>query len=76
MRQWDRERLIKRETWDEAWDKSKEEAALKTIRFGREYHISDDDIRKNLKSEYNYDDQTVDALFKKADSKEKEKMPI
>lgn len=72
MRQWDRERLIKRETWDEAWD----EAALKTIRFGREHHISDDDIRKNLKSEYNYDDQTVDALFKKADSKEKEKMPI
>ncbi len=62
MRQWDRELSIKRET--------KEEYALNTIRFGHEDGLSDEVIRKRLKTAYKYTDQTINDLFAKIDAEQ------
>ncbi|WP_022776412.1 hypothetical protein [Butyrivibrio sp. AE2015] len=62
MRQWDRELSIKREV--------REEAALNTIRFGHEDGLSDEVIRKRLKTAYKYTDQMINDLFAKIDAEQ------
>lgn len=59
MRQWDRELSIIRDT--------REEDALKDIRFDRDNNIPPDATRARLKMNFDYDDQTIDELFAKAD---------
>ena len=67
MRQWDRELSIKRETKEE----TKEDNALKLIRFCRKKDIPDDEIRDNLKEDYAYDDEKINELFETLDKEEK-----
>ena len=62
MRQWDRELSIKREV--------REEAALNTIRFGREDGLTDEKIRNRLSKTYKFTDQIISDLFAKVDAEQ------
>ncbi len=64
MKQWDRELSIKRET--------KEDDALKMIRFARKHNISDDDIRSSLESDYDFPPSIINNLFSKINAEGKE----
>ena len=64
MKQWDREATIKREAVIE----TKKQAALKTIRFAREDGVPEEMTRLRLANEFNLSSETIDELFKQADS--------
>ena len=68
MQQWDRERILIRETREETKEETQKEDALEIILFGREYGVSDEKIRKRLNTRLKLERSVIDELFKQADS--------
>ena len=67
MRQWDRELSIRREAKLEA----NQEAALNSIRHGREDGIPDEKTRARLKADFGFSEDIIDELFRRVDSADK-----
>jgi predicted transposase/invertase (TIGR01784 family) len=59
MKQWDREQTLQLE----ASAKTKNEDAIKLIKFGQIHNIPDDDIVTELRNNFSYDDDAISALF-------------
>ncbi len=63
-------KVIREEGREEGRNEAREEAAINTIRFGHEDGLSDEVIRKRLKTAYKYTDQTINDLFAKVDAEQ------
>lgn len=55
---------------EEGRNEAREESAINTILFGYEDGLSDEAIRKRLKTAYKYTDQTINDLFAKVDTEQ------
>ncbi len=66
MKQWDREYILQLEASEKIEKETNKKAAIKLIKFGQSQGISESAIVKELETNYGYDADTINALFKQA----------